>query len=111
MRGMRKLAALSVIRFWLCIQLWSFDSLCLQDSKEGCALCGEKILEDHISCDKKVFHPRCMKCQVCGEQLRGKYLIHKDWPICEKDFRVSGQLGKHLLKYHSTECWSCLQRV
>ena len=88
----------------LCCLLQGFDRIfihglltagCFQDAKEGCALCGEKISEDHISCDNKVFHPRCMKCQVCGEQLRGKYLIHKDWPICEKDFRVSGQLGEH----------------
>ena len=65
---------------------------CLQDATKECALCSENILEDHILCDNKVFHPRCMKCQVCDEQLRGKYLIYKDWPICEKDFRVSGWL-------------------
>ena len=30
-----------------------------------------------------------MKCQVCGEVVRGKYLVYKESPICEKDFRVS----------------------
>ena len=31
-----------------------------------------------------------MKCQVCGVVLREKYLIYQDHPICEKDYRVSG---------------------
>ena len=34
----------------------------------------------------------CMTWQVCGEQVRGEnYFTYKDHPICEKDFRVSGQ--------------------
>ena len=63
-----------------------------QDAKEMCAECGDKISEDHISCNSKVYHPLCMKCQVCGEVIREKFLTYKDRPICEKDFRVSGWL-------------------
>eukprot|EP00090_Calanus_glacialis_P010350 TRINITY_DN18737_c0_g1_i1.p1 TRINITY_DN18737_c0_g1~~TRINITY_DN18737_c0_g1_i1.p1 ORF type:complete len:383 (-),score=90.96 TRINITY_DN18737_c0_g1_i1:399-1547(-) len=66
---------------------------CYKDAKEGCAECGEKISEDHISCNNLVFHMRCMKCQVCGEQIRGeKYFTYKDRPICEKDFRGVGHV-------------------
>ena len=70
-----------------------------QDSKEVCAECGEKISEDHISCGAKVYHPLCMKCQVCGEVLRGKYLTYEDRPICEKDFRVGCGLVEYAEKY------------
>ena len=53
-----------------------------------------------------------MKCQVCGEQVRGeKYFTYKDRPICEKDFRVSGQLVKHIVKCHDAGGWPCMQRV
>ena len=33
----------------------------IQDSKDVCAACKDKILDDHISCDNLVFHPKCMK--------------------------------------------------
>ena len=82
-----------------------------QDSKEVCAECGEKISEDHISCGAKVYHPLCMKCQVCGEVIREKFLTYKDRPICEKDFRVSGWLPNHFVRCLDAGGWSCLQRV
>ena len=53
-------------------------------------MCGGMVSEESISCMDKVYHPHCMKCQVCGELLKEKYLVYKDSPICEKDFRVSG---------------------
>jgi len=67
-------------------------SVCYKDSKEVCAACKDKILDDHISCDNLVFHPKCMKCQTCGELIRGKYLTYKDLPICEEDFRRVGHV-------------------
>ena len=108
---MRKLAVLGVSRYDLLMVL-EYAAGCLQDAKEGCAECGEKISEDHISCNNLLFHPRCMKCQVCGEQVRGeKYFTYKDRPICEKDFRVSGHLVEHIVMFHEAGGRPCMQRV
>jgi len=65
---------------------------CYKAGKEVCAECGDKISDDHISCSNKLYHPHCMKCQVCGEVVRGKYLVYKESPICEKDFREVGHV-------------------
>ena len=83
----------------------------VQDSKELCAECGEKISEDHILCGAKVYHPLCMKCQVCGEVLRGKYLTYEDRPICEKDFRVSCLLSYPVKQGDVSGSGSHLHRV
>jgi len=63
-----------------------------QNSKGTCAECSQQISEDHISFKSKVYHPHCMKCQVCGVVLREKYLIYQDHPICEKDYRGVGDV-------------------
>ena len=98
----------------------------VQEAKEECAVCGEKISDDHVSSNNAKFHPQCMKvsitscdlcviplyqCQVCGDQVRGKYLTYKDLPICEKDFRVSGQLLVHVVTCHEAEGGPRVQRV
>ena len=84
---------------------------CAQDDKEVCAECGDKISEDHISCNSKVYHPLCMKCQVCGEVIREKFLTYKDRPICEKDFRVSCLLLDPVMKVPGAGSGSHLHRV
>ena len=117
---------ISVIRYDWIFSVCQEISDCLKEAKEECAVCGEKISDDYISSDNKMFHPLCMKvsitschlclitlyqCQVCGEQVREKYLTYKDLPICEKDFRVSGQLVVHVVMCHEAECGPCVQCV
>jgi len=63
---------------------------CHKEAQEECCVCRKKITDDHIFCNKKFYHPRCMKCYVCGEVLRDRYLTWKDQPICEKDFKKVG---------------------
>jgi len=65
---------------------------CYKEAKEVCTGCGDTISDDYISCDDKMFHPRCMKCQVCGEQVKDKYLTYNDLPICLKDFKRLGHV-------------------
>ena len=38
--------------------------------------------------NKTYFHPRCMKCQVCGELQTSRYITYKDLPICEEHYKV-----------------------
>jgi len=63
-----------------------------QSTKGTCAECGNQVSDDHISFKTKLYHPHCMKCQVCGVLLREKYLVYKDHPICEKDYRGVGHV-------------------
>lgn len=63
---------------------------CHKEAQEECWVCKKKISDDHIFCNKKFYHPRCMKCYVCGEQLRDRYITYKDQPVCEKDFKEIG---------------------
>ena len=89
------------------IMVIEYTDGCLQDAKEGCAECGEKISEDQISCNNLFFHPRRIKCQVLGEQVRGE----KYFTISEKDFRVSVYLVEHIVKCHEAGCRPCMQSV
>jgi len=67
-------------------------SKCHKENIERCWVCKNKIIEDHISCNKKFYHPGCMKCYICGEILRERFLTFKDQPICEKDYKNIGHV-------------------
>ena len=36
-------------------------SKCHREAEEECWVCKKKISDDHIYCNKKYYHPRCMK--------------------------------------------------
>jgi len=57
-----------------------------------CFVCKQIITEGHITFGDKSYHTKCMKCQICGEQVCDKYLTFNDLPICEKDFRRVGHV-------------------
>jgi len=57
-----------------------------------CAVCSQIITEGHVTFGDTSIHTKCMKCQMCGEQVADKYLMYKDLPICEKDFRRVGHV-------------------
>lgn len=76
-----------------------------QKSQESCAVCNLPIKGDSIVSNTKAFHPECMKCYICGEELRGTYFTFQDQPICEKDYKVRQSLQGYAIigaKSHSS---------
>jgi len=65
-------------------------SKCHKEKVETCWVCKQKIVDDHITCNKKFYHPGCMKCYICQEIIRTRFLTFKDQPICERDFKILG---------------------
>jgi len=61
---------------------------CQQQDAEDCWVCKRKIDDDHIFCNNKFYHPKCMKCFVCGDLLQDRFLTYGDRPICEKDLKA-----------------------
>jgi len=67
-------------------------SKCHKEKVETCWVCKQKIVDDHITCNKKFYHPGCMKCYICQEIIRTRFLTFKDQPICERDFKTIGHV-------------------
>ena len=42
---------------------------CHKERQEVCWVCKHKIVEDHISCNKKFYHPGCMKVGIILARL------------------------------------------
>ncbi|XP_040570094.1 uncharacterized protein [Lepeophtheirus salmonis] len=58
-----------------------------QKITETCCVCNQPIKGDSVASNKKVYHPGCMTCFMCGEVLRGSYLFYEEKPICERDYK------------------------
>lgn len=58
---------------------------------EECCVCKQPIKGDCIESGKKYYHPGCMKCQFCGESLRGQYFTYEGEPICERDYLLRAE--------------------
>jgi len=65
---------------------------CHKEAVYKCGVCQLKIPDDHIQVNKTYFHPRCMKCQVCGELQTSRYITYKDLPICEEHYKAIGHV-------------------
>ena len=77
------------------------NSFCFQLEQEVSKLClftivqiftTVQIFTIYKKVNKTYFHPRCMKCQVCGELQTSRYITYKDLPICEEDYKVRNEM-------------------
>ena len=58
------------------------------DSKEGyhCRYCENPIMEEYVIIGKKIFHPQCLRCSICGVVIDEDYFLDQDNNIiCPKD--------------------------